>query len=208
MNAYSIRHHPSETSLLSYATGTLPEALGLVVATHLTGCAACRQALSRLEAAGGALLDGLAPAPLSLAPDALDRLLNRPPEPEAPLAVLNPELAPPLNRVPMGRWWPIGRGVRWRPLRVAGAAWGGLIFAEPGRTLPKHGHDGLELTCLLSGSFTDAGQAYHAGDLAEPEGDHDEPPVATGDTPCLCVIASEGMRLRGLLGVGQRLFGL
>ncbi len=203
-----IRHHPSETSLLAYAAGSLPEALGLVLATHLTQCGACRTALADMEALGGALLDDIPPAPVSLDPYVLDQVLARAGQPAPPPPpVLHPELAAPLNRVAMGRWWPIGRGVRWRPLQVAGAAWGGLIQAKPGRTLPSHGHDGLELTCLLSGAFRDGGQDYHAGDLAEPDGDHDHPPVAIGTDPCLCVIASEGMRLRGLLGLAQRLIG-
>jgi hypothetical protein len=29
----------------------------------------------------------------------------------------------------------------------------------------------------------------------------------TGTEPCLCIIASEGMRLRGLLGLAQRMMG-
>ena len=204
-----IRHHPSESTLLAYATGSLPEALGLVLATHLAHCSACRDAAADLDSVGGALLDGLEPAQYAFDPDALDRLLARadqPAEPDPP--VLHPDLGAPLNRVKMGRWWPISRGVRWRSLQVSGTAWGGLIHAEPGRTLPAHAHQGLELTCLLSGAFRDDGQDYHAGDIAEPAGDHDHPPVAIGSDPCLCVIASEGMRLRGLLGVAQRLAGL
>ncbi len=205
-----IRHHPTETTLLSYASGSLPEALGLVLATHLTRCKACRDTLATLEAIGGALLEDLPPAPLSLDAYVIDRLLDRAegePVP-APPPVLNSDLDPPLNRVQMGRWWPIGRGVRWRSLRVTGQAWGGLIHAQPGRTLPSHAHEGLELTCLLSGAFRDGGLDYHEGDLSEPDSDHDHPPVVIGSGPCLCVIASEGMRLKGFLGLAQRLVGL
>jgi putative transcriptional regulator len=204
-----IRHHPSETTLVAYASGSLPEALGLVLASHLVHCHICRDALAELEAVGGALLDGLPPAPLNQDPGMIDRLLARA---DTPLAaqppVLNPDLDPPLNRVKMGRWWPIGRGIQWRPLRVTGGAWAGLIHAQPGRTLPSHGHDGLELTCLLTGAFRDDGDDYYAGDLSEPGGDHDHPPVVIGPEPCLCVIASEGMRLRGVLGLAQRMAGL
>lgn len=236
-----ISHHPTATTLLSYATGALPEVLGLVLATHLAQCASCRRSVATLEAVGGALLDALPPvalAPGATAADALDRLLARldPParadqgrvlDPAPPAGppwtagrpwlgdgvgpgvtpVLHPALPAPLNRIPMGRWWPIGFGVWWRPLRVAGAAWGGLILAQPGRSLPRHGHAGLELTCLLSGTFADTGSIYGPGDLAEPEADHDHPPVVTGTAPCLCVLASEGMRLHGALGLAQRLIG-
>jgi putative transcriptional regulator len=201
-----IRHHPSETTLAAYAAGTLPEVLAIVTATHIGQCRLCRQSLATLEATGGALLDDIAPVPLSV--DALDRLLKRTGEPApVPPPVINPELPGPLNRVSLGRWWPIGLGVRYRPLRTAGAAWGGLLLAQPNRSLPRHGHTGLELTCILSGSFADGSGSYEAGDLSEPMTDHDQPPVVTGMEPCLCIIASEGMRLRGLLGLAQRMIG-
>nr|WP_294512229.1 ChrR family anti-sigma-E factor [uncultured Rhodopila sp.] len=202
-----ISHHPSETTLLAYAAGSLPEALAIVAATHIGGCSACRHRLEGLEAVGGVLLDALPPSALS--DDALDRLLARADEPAPALPpVVNAGLPPPLDRVPLGRWWPIGVGARWRPVQAEGAAWGGLILVQPGRALPRHGHDGLELTCVLKGAFSDGSGRYGPGDLSEPQADHDHPPVAAAGEPCLCVIASEGMRLRGLLGWGQRMFGI
>ena len=199
-----IRHHPSDSTLTAYASGALPEALAIVAATHIAWCPACRHSLDTLEATGGAILDDLTPVPL--ADDAVDRLLARTGEPApARPPVLNPELPAPLNRVSLGRWWPIGIGTRYRPLRISGGAWGGLVLAQPGRSLPRHGHAGLELTCILSGSFADGAGEYLPGDLSEPETDHDQPPVVIGAEPCLCIIASEGMRLRGLLGLAQRM---
>ena len=177
-----IAHHPSEATLTAYAAGTLPQTLAIVAATHLNRCAACRGALAALEATGGVLLEDLPPVPLSA--DALDRLLGRldePPSPRPPL--LNPDLPAPLNRVALGRWWPVGIGTRYRPFQTSGAAWGGLLLAPPGWSLPRHGHKGLELTCVLSGAFADASGIYAAGDLSEPMIDHDQPPVVIGSEP-------------------------
>jgi putative transcriptional regulator len=201
-----ISHHPGETTIAAYATGSLPEALAIVAATHIAQCPACQRSLSALEATGGALLDDLPPVPLS--GDALDRLMARADEPpKATPPILNPTLPAPLNRVAFGRWWPIGVGIRYRPLRGAGAAWGGLILAKPGRSLLRHGHVGRELTCILSGSFADGAGEYVTGDVAEPVTDHDHPPLVIGTDPCLCIIASEGIRLRGLFGMVQRMMG-
>jgi putative transcriptional regulator len=201
-----IQHHPSEATLAAYAAGTLPQALALVAGTHLARCRICRDGLATLEATGGALLEDLAPAPLSI--EALNQVLGRLDEPPpAPPPLLNPDLPAPLDRVAFGRWWPVGLGTRYRPFAVSGAAWGGLLFAQPGRALPRHGHTVLELTCVLCGAFADGSGTYAEGDLSEPASDHDQPPVVIGSQACLCVIASEGMRLRGLLGWAQRVIG-
>ena len=182
----------------------MPQALALVAATHVGRCVTCQKTVAALQATGGALLDEL--PPVALAADALDRLLPRLDQPPPALPpILNPQLWPPLNRIPLGRWWPLGIGVRYCPLRTTGNAWGGLILAQPRRALLAHGHAGLELTCVLSGAFIDGGEEYLAGDVSEPILDHDQPPRVIGTEPCLCVIASEGMRLHGLLGLGPAL---
>jgi len=202
-----ITRHPSDPCLLAYAAGTLPEALALVVATHIGRCACCRQTLMACEAAGGVLLDQLPPVSLSV--NALETVLARVDEPAATVPpVLNPDLPAPLDRIALGRWWPIGRGMRWRRLRTEGPGWVGLVLGQPGRALPPHGHDGRELTCVLSGAFADGDGVFRAGDFAEPDGDHDQPPAVWGAEPCLCVLVSEGMQLRGMLGLAQRMIGL
>ncbi len=201
-----INHHPTEPTLVAYAAGMLPQALAIVTATHIGLCGNCQRSLTTLEAIGGVLLEEL--NPISLACDALNCVLARldDPQPIAP-PILNPELPAPLDRIALGRWWPIGIGMRYRPLHVAGAAWGGLVLGQPGHSLPRHAHEGLELTCILSGTFVDGAGEYRAGDLSEPIMDHDWPPRVIGNESCLCIIASEGMRLHGLLGFGQRVIG-
>jgi putative transcriptional regulator len=198
-----IQHHPDDSTLLQYATGALPEALNVVLATHLTYCAVCRQAVAHLETIGGIILEEIEPEPMS----------NLPVQPslidwQSP--IVNHNLPAPLNRTPLGsHWWPIGVGLYWRRLRVAGSAWGGLIWGKPGAKLPRHRHVGLELTCVLEGSFTDSAAEYFAGDISDPEeGDHSDPPITiTGSQPCLCALATEGMHLRGVLGFVQRTIG-
>jgi putative transcriptional regulator len=202
-----ITHHPSEAMMTAYAAGSLSEGIGLVVATHLSACPACRRLNQMLEAVGGVMLEDLPPAAMS--PDGLALVLARGERPIVPPIAprIEPGLPPPLNRCSFGPWWRVAPGIRWRPLRVRGSAWAGLLQVAPGRALPKHGHDGPELTCVLHGSFSDVTGRYLAGDVAEPELNDDHQPRVDGTETCLCVIASEGMRLRGLLGLAQRLLG-
>ncbi len=69
------RHHLEDDLLLDYAAGAASEAVGLVVACHLTLCTSCRARLAAAERVGGALLEA-APG-TALSPDALSRLWSR-----------------------------------------------------------------------------------------------------------------------------------
>ena len=68
-------HHLDEALLLDYAAGACSEAEALVIASHLTLCPLCRDALAALERIGGALVSELPPADFE--PDALARLFAR-----------------------------------------------------------------------------------------------------------------------------------
>ncbi len=198
-------HHPTETTLAAYAGGALPEAMGLVVATHIFGCPACRRVTALAETVGGTLLDDLPPAAMN--DDALALVLARTERPVPP--VIRPRLEEglpsPLNACNFGPWRRLGRGLRWRALTDSGRIQAGLLEGAPGKALPRHSHAGLELTCVIAGSFRDGEQRYAAGDLAEVEGDHRHQPIIDGNVPCLCIVATDGVRFGGILGFAQRL---
>lgn len=144
--------------------------------------------------------------PATLRKDALQQMLARLNQPVVPPPpVLNPDLPPPLNRVRFGRSWPIGPGFRWRPIRTTGAAWGGLLLVQPGRTVQSHGHVGQELTCVLSGAFTDSTRTFGVGDIADQLGEHHAPLRVVGTQACLCILATRGLRLRGWPGRVQHM---
>ena len=60
---------------MAYAAGQLPEAFGLVVATHLSLCDDCRAQVDTFDAVGGAILEAAGDG--ALGQDALDRALAR-----------------------------------------------------------------------------------------------------------------------------------
>ncbi|MEL7127625.1 MAG: transcriptional regulator, partial [Pseudomonadota bacterium] len=53
----NINHHLTDSILMGYAAGTLPEAFNLMVATHVSLCDECRARLEGFEAVGGAVLE-------------------------------------------------------------------------------------------------------------------------------------------------------
>ncbi len=210
----SITHHPSEATLFAHAAGGLPGALEAVVATHLCFCAACRAAVRVADGAGGALLEALAPAPL--AEGALDAVLARldqaPPAPA--LAPAPPAGVPwprPLARLAHGRWRWLGPGMRAMRLGPPAARGGSLAMLRiaPGRAMPVHGHGGLELVCVLAGSFADESGTYRPGDVSEHDEEDRHQPVAGREADCICLSGTDAaLRLSGLARLLQPLLGL
>jgi putative transcriptional regulator len=219
------RHHPSEATLVAYAAGSTTEGISLVVACHLAFCNSCREAVTEAEAIGGGLLDDLTPAALDDAPRAavLARLDSPDAAPSATLrlAVSDPSLPAPLARyiarhtggsVAASPWRPLWPGIAQIDLtsRNREGANLRLLRIAPGRAMPRHGHDGTELTLVLEGSFADEIGHFTRGDVAEVDEDTRHRPVVYGSAECVCLIATDApLRFGGgLLGrVLQRFVG-
>jgi len=199
-----ISHHPSEAALAAHGAGTMPEGLSLAVSTHLGFCSVCRETAALMAVLGGAILEGI--EPVAMAEDALAMVLARAERPVVSFAprARDAALPPPLDRAAFGAWRDVAPGYRWRGLRIGGAAWAGLMRAEPGCALAGHDHTGMELTCVLTGALADASGRYGPGDVMEGEPGHVHEPRVDGTEPCLCVIAGEGDAIRGLLALIRR----
>jgi putative transcriptional regulator len=211
-------HHPPEDQLLDYATGSLGEPAGLIVATHLALCPACRRQVGALEAIGGALLDRL---PAGRAdPDGLTRVLARLDEPAPaapPESVRFDEATRRLVPAPLRRhlvaslaelpWQRVTRGLDAYDLPLDRPGFRTrLLRIRAGAAIPRHGHGGVESVLVLEGGFTDERGHYGRGDLGISDSGVVHRPVADPDGDCLCLIVVEGrLRFAGLLG---RLLGL
>ena len=55
----TIVHHPDDATLMSFAAGSLTEALAAVVATHIAMCPRCARELELLELVGTALIESM-----------------------------------------------------------------------------------------------------------------------------------------------------
>ncbi len=202
----TITHHPSDATLAAYAAGNLDETRGLVVATHVALCGACRSAVRGFEAAGGALLEAAEPAELSTG--ALQRAMAAlgPLDiiaPAAPGAGTASDLPAPLSHYAVGPWRWIGRGVQWRPVEVASEE-GVRVFmlkARPGTKLPRHRHTGTEWTCVFHGAFTHDLGRYGAGDFDEADASVEHNPVVDAEHGCVCLVALQGqIELQSFIG--------
>jgi putative transcriptional regulator len=211
---HNIQHHPSEATLLAFASGTLWPAGRLILRAHLAKCSRCRADVGLAEAIGGTLLDGLPPAPLG--PNAFGRLMERLDgehcstsrelpvgRPDSPGLLVS---AAPLAELASARLRWLAPGLRHAVL-LRGSEEGTLrlLRAAPGTALPSHTHNGAELTLVIDGAFSDGLSRYSPGDLAEAEEGVFHQPIAEGRVDCVCLIATEGrLRFDGWL---YRLFG-
>ena len=212
-----ITHHPDPSTLMAFAAGSLPEALSVVVATHLSLCPVCRRDVRRLETVGASLLAGLAGAPLATtsAPNTdatgdlavaarAQRAARRSDRSDDDTRVdddgnlrdgavprpLHKFVGDNIDQIP---WKRLGFGVWHYPLPLSPGAPGDLrlLKVSPGLAMPEHGHGGSELTLILRGCYRDEIGTFRAGDLADLDDDVEHRPLADPQNGCVCLIASE-----------------
>ena len=195
----TILHHPSEMRLASYASGSLWLGHAIVVASHIEQCRTCESQVRGWESVGGALLESIAPT--AMADDALTRALARldAPAPPAPFvahertfeSIVLPRAIADLGVGPKRR---STRSI-WTADIVSEQDTGARAFllgVKAGKSIPDHKHRGIELTCVLEGSFSDTGGTYGVGDFIEIEGERDHSPVVSMAADCICVVSADG----------------
>ncbi|MDX6750060.1 ChrR family anti-sigma-E factor [Geminicoccaceae bacterium 1502E] len=202
--------------LMAHAAGRLAEPVALVVASHLFLSPVSRGRYRFFEAAGGALLDKLEPEPVQQ--DGWGRMsaLLDMSEPEPPpvhagrrRAVatddglvlplpLRAYLPGPVEALPWRNYGPVAEA----DLPLADPEFRTrLIRLKAGRSVPRHTHEGNELTLVLHGSFHDIQGHYRRGDLAIADAGVDHQPTADADGDCLCLAVTDApLRLTGSIG--------
>ncbi len=201
MNA--ITHHTPDAMLAAYAAGTLPHAFAVVVATHVSLCVHCRAALEAHQAIGGAVLDATDSVTVSdhLKSDILAQLdASAPREVTYTRSGIYPG---PVMQALEGKepnWKTLGMGVRQSILSSNQEGSVRLLYIPPGQAVPDHGHNGLELTLVLQGSFSDETGRFGVGDLEIADEDLEHTPTANQGDPCICLAATDApLRFHALL---------
>ncbi len=196
-----IRHHLTDALLMRYAAGNLPEAFGLVVATHVSLCDGCRARLEAFETVGGAMMEAEPEAELSDA--ALARVMARLDVPVvvAPAAVAPSRMRKGVLPAPVAayvggdldqvKWKSLGLGVRQAILPTSKSASVRLLFIPAGQAVPDHGHRGTELTLVLKGAFRDATDRFGPGDLEIAGEELEHTPIAEAGEDCICLAATD-----------------
>ncbi len=194
-----ITHHLDVVTLLAFAAGTVGEAHGILVASHLAMCPECRSALRKAEGLGGGILE-------SQAEQAVSDVCRA-----ATLASLDAVIAPkasskPKSDLPLALARAVGElslaDIRWHkkapgvsvfdvPLSKGTKTKLKMLKLGQGRTMPEHGHGGEELTLILKGSYHDKMGRFSAGDVADLDAEIEHQPIVDSNEDCICVIAFE-----------------
>jgi len=209
----SIQHHPPYELLMRFASGTLDLGQHVGIATHLVGCAHCREAIHMLEHVGGTLLTEMPPAQMSA--DAFEKVEARLPQAKPVESVAAMQIAPRpefqmADKLPaFARAYPIGPW-QWLAPRMSLAR---IVLPEPSETrvfllksgpgtrLVQHTHSGSEITCVLQGAFSHDGHRYEKGDFDFGDATMDHDVFVEPGEDCICLIAMQGeLRLKGLIG--------
>ena len=163
-----------------------------------------------MEQVGGAVLTNLPPA--TMANGALAAVELRLNEPERPAAAemtpTVPETEVPglpkfVRRYPFGNWKWVAPSVHLRRivLPYASDTRVFLLKSGPGTKMLEHAHTGFEMTCVLSGGFSQGGGHFGPGDFDLGDETVNHEPVVDSGQDCVCLVAMQGnLHLNGLLG--------
>ncbi len=211
-----IKHHLNDQLLIGYATGSLPEAFGLVVATHISLCDDCRARFEAFEAVGGGLLEEIDPAEEMSEVDfaATLKRITAGDEKTEKAKTLKPGIFPSALQEYVGgdlsavKWRPVGMGVRQAILKTSDKASVRLLHIPAGKAVPDHGHAGMELTLVLQGAFRDDHDRFGRGDIEIACEDLEHTPVAEEGLDCICLSATDApLKFSGFLPrLAQRFF--
>ena len=219
MASEKIIMHPSSEMLLNQAMGNTSEAESLIILGHAAYCPACKAELEKYENLGGNYLNNNDTTDISVG--LLEKTLDKIDKTDQVVEDKNftdhkirSNLTEEKIRIPsfftqyLDRkvdtilWNSTINNVRYTNLTFSDKnITGKFLEIPPGKSMPKHGHEGEEATLVLHGGYSDERGHYHKGDLVIAKDSEVHSPVASKDTGCLClVIYSGSIRFKGLLG--------
>jgi putative transcriptional regulator len=201
----TVTHHPSGELLAGFAAGTLDAGEHLAIAVHVSGCPSCRRLVRAVEGIGGSALEAIEPVAMAAGAfkAVMAKLDRSPPQPGAAESATDDDLPGILKRYRVGRRRWVAPGVSMRPIELPGpsSSRAFLLRSDPGTHMLEHTHTGVELTCVLRGSFSHEGGRFGPGDFDFGDDALDHQPTVGDGEPCLCLVAMTGdLRINGFFG--------
>ena len=203
----STNHHPDENMLIEFSAGTLETAASICVSAHLHFCSSCRAKLLRLDQVGSQMMSEA--DPIEVADNAFDSLMEK-----IDTSGIEPVKSTPNVDLPFSvnklmntsliskNWKRLSSSVDVARFKTGQEKFEVALhkICAGGKT-PKHGHEGVEYTVVLKGSFSDEDAVYREGDfLVRNPGDVHQP-MGAQNGECICLSAlSAPIKLTNPLG--------
>ncbi|WP_306118318.1 MULTISPECIES: ChrR family anti-sigma-E factor [unclassified Roseitalea] len=188
-----------------YVAGSLPRPVNVLMDAHLELSEANRAMVAGLEGAAGQALESLTPARLAQRDSRLAAIFGS----SAPAGT---EVAPrragmpralyeftgySLDEVPWKTKMP---GFREYDMDDVDGCHVSMFWIKPGRTVPSHTHEGMELSLVIEGAFRDERGRFGPGDISIADPSVDHRPVAEEIGPCIGFAVTDApLRLTGSL---------
>ncbi|MFC7292657.1 ChrR family anti-sigma-E factor [Hirschia litorea] len=203
-----ITHHITDDLLYLYAAGDLKFGWSLAIATHLSLCPSCRATLKTYEQV---LAENLAQEHVSEMSVNADDVLAIAGSQMEPCEIAPPVQAEknfvfpkPLRDLcgDLGdiKWSTMGGGIKQKILHEEDGIVARLLYISPGASASAHGHNGIELTQVVSGGFFDGDQAFERGDIQIVAHDSPHQPIAMNGEACVCLAVTDApLKFRNFL---------
>lgn len=195
-------------SLLSgYVAGALPKPLHVLMASQLELSDKHHVFVDGLESAAGAELEQLEPAEITARDSALEAIFNSEAsddisvKPKVDCSVLPASLQDfvgfDVDNIPWKTKMP---GFKEYELGDIDGCHVSMFWIKPGRTVPMHTHEGMELSLIVQGAFTDDRGRFGRGDISIADENVEHRPTADMSGPCIGFAVTDGpLRLTGPL---------
>lgn len=194
--------NPERLDLLiaHYVSGSLPEPARALVGAHLEMRPSAARFVRTLEYLAGDALSESKPLAVAARDRRLQEIFHSAPMPPASEllgpgrqgagtsefpASLRAYVGTDLSDVP---WRVKLPGLRQHVIEKSSEVEASLLWVRPGRALPHHRHQGLELTLVLDGEFRDQRGDFRRGDISIADETLDHRPIAGAHGPCICFL--------------------
>ncbi|MGR5237023.1 ChrR family anti-sigma-E factor [Vibrio alfacsensis] len=191
--------HPDSNLLEAYASGSIDAVSGLVVATHLETCSACRAYVNQMETVqANSVTSDIETEYEAEFDDMLANIIHSEPVLDDILIreVANVSVAGKSFQLPktlsrysdlVKEWRSYGGKVFSAQIDFGEEARVNLMYISEDVRIPQHTHKGLESTLVLHGGFSDEDGHYEQGDLLIRDGSDKHSPFTKAGEDCLCL---------------------
>lgn len=183
-----------------YVSGSLPAPAHVLIRSYLEMQPPAARFANVLDGLAGEALFADEPVEVSQRERRLDEILHSRPPADAATPPPPPSPSPSAGamRLPASLrayasgdlseicWTSKFPGLRQHVIEKTGEVETSFVLAKPGQAIPSHGHQGLELTLVLQGGFSDYRGMFGEGDVSVADKTVEHQPVATRWEPCLC----------------------